>query len=51
MNPLTLDLIFTVAASAGLIVSSALAICLLPRNDAEVRQLSRALARLIRKKK
>jgi hypothetical protein len=42
MNPLTLDLIFTIIASTGLIGASALALCLLPRNDAEVVQLSRA---------
>ena len=48
MSPLTIDLIFTIIVSSALIGSSVLAICLLPRNDAEVRQLSRALARRMR---
>jgi len=43
MNPVTLDLIFTIIASTGLIGVSALALCLLPRNDAEVVQLCRSL--------
>ena len=43
MNPITLDLIFTIIASSALIGSSSVALCLLPRNDAEVLQLSRAL--------
>lgn len=43
MDPITLDLILTIIASTALIGSSSVALCLLPRNDAEVVQLSRAL--------
>lgn len=51
MSPVTLDLVFTIAASAALIFGSAVALCLLPRNDAEVVQLCRALGWGDRKKK
>jgi len=51
MNPVTLDLIFTITASTGLIGASALALCLLPRNDAEVVQLCRSIGWGPRKKK
>ena len=40
---LTVDLIFTVAASGGVIGISALALALMPQNDAEVIALSTAL--------
>jgi hypothetical protein len=43
MDRVTLDLIFTVAACTGIIAASAAALLLLPRNDAEVRVLARAL--------
>lgn len=39
---LTLDLIFTIAASTGTIGACALALSLLPRDDREVRVLVRA---------
>lgn len=42
MDPITLDLVITIIASSALIGSSAIALCLLPRTDAEVAQLSRA---------
>lgn len=42
MDPITLDLVLTVIASSALIGSSAIALCLLPRTDGEVAQLSRA---------
>lgn len=42
MDPITLDLVFTVFASSALIGSLGLAAWLLPRTDAEVAQLSRA---------
>ena len=45
MDPITLDLVITIIASSALIGSSAIALCLLPRTDAEVAQLSRACAR------
>lgn len=43
MDTVTLDLVFTIFGSTGLIGASALALCLLPRNDAEVAQLCRSI--------
>lgn len=43
MDPITLDLVITIIASTALIGSSAVALCLLPRNDAEVAQLAASL--------
>ena len=51
MDTVTLDLVITIIASTALIGASALALCLLPRNDAEVAQLCRALGWGPRKKK
>lgn len=42
MDPITLDLVFTVFASSALISALALAAWFLPRTDAEVAQLARA---------
>lgn len=45
MDPITLDLVFTVFASSALIGSSAIALCLLPRTGAEAAALTRAFTR------
>lgn len=44
MDPITLDLVLTVIASAALIGSSAFALCLLPRTGGEAAVVGRTIS-------